>query len=157
MSTAKLNAVGYRRVGELSDFRFNIKYRPGKVNIDADTLSRFPINIDQYITECTELSSVIVKATWEGSRAAEQQDVAWVAVLNLAQKDLPECGYHAFLEEFNPDELRKAQRTDSVIAEIIKLKESNIVLTSDTRRGARGAVKKLIHEWRKLHMEGPVL
>jgi len=40
MGTAKLNAVGHRWVGELSDFRFDVKYRPGKVNIDADTLSR---------------------------------------------------------------------------------------------------------------------
>ncbi|KAL1269489.1 hypothetical protein QQF64_031778 [Cirrhinus molitorella] len=143
MSTAKRNAVGYRWVGEPSDFRFNIKYRPGKVNVDADTLSRFPLNIDQYITECTEeLSSETVKATWEGSRAAEQQDVAWLAVLNLAQEDLPECGFHAFLEEINPDELRKAQKNDSDISEIIKLKKSNAVLTSETRRGARGAVKK---------------
>lgn len=28
MSTAKLNAVGHRWVGELSDFQFNIKYMP---------------------------------------------------------------------------------------------------------------------------------
>lgn len=132
------------------DFRFNIKYRPGKVNIDTDTLSRFPLSIDQYITECTEeLSSVTVKATWE--------DVAWLAVLNLSQKDFPECGFHGFLEEINPDELWETQRKDSDIAEIIKLKESNAVLTSDTRSGARRAVKKLMHEWIKLRMEGGLL
>lgn len=140
------------------DFRFNIKYRPGKVNIDTDTLSRFPLSIDQYITECTEeLSSETVKATWEGSRAAEQQDVAWLAVLNQSQKDIPKCGFHGFLEEINPDELRETQRKDLDIAEIIKLKESKAVLTSDTRSGARRAVKKLMHEWIKLCMEGGLL
>ena len=65
MSTAKLNAVGHHWVGELSDFRFNIKYRPGKINIDADTLSRIPMDINQYVTEGTEeLSQDIVRATW---------------------------------------------------------------------------------------------
>lgn len=38
MSTAKLNAVGHCWVGALSDFRFEVKYRPGKANTDGDTL-----------------------------------------------------------------------------------------------------------------------
>jgi hypothetical protein len=37
LSTAKLNETGLRWVGELADF--NIRYRPGKANADADTLS----------------------------------------------------------------------------------------------------------------------
>ncbi len=61
MSMAKLNAVGHHWVGELSDFRFDLKYRPGKANIDADTLSRIPLDIEVYETECTEqLSSEAV-------------------------------------------------------------------------------------------------
>ena len=39
LSSAKLNATGLRWVNELADFNFTIKYRPGKVNTDADTLS----------------------------------------------------------------------------------------------------------------------
>ncbi len=53
-SSAKLNATGLRWVGELSDFNFEIKYRPGKLNIDADTLSRMPYNMEEYIRECTQ-------------------------------------------------------------------------------------------------------
>ncbi|CAB3993128.1 Retrovirus-related Pol poly from transposon [Paramuricea clavata] len=36
LMTAKLNATGLRWVGELSDFNFDIKYRPGRSNTDAD-------------------------------------------------------------------------------------------------------------------------
>lgn len=43
LSTARLNAVGHRWVGELADFNFDIKYRSGKMNTDADTLSRYPL------------------------------------------------------------------------------------------------------------------
>lgn len=76
MSSAKLNAVGHRWVGELSDFRFEIKYRPGKTNIDADTLSRMPLNIDECVKECTEeLSQEVVQATWNGTKATQEQDV----------------------------------------------------------------------------------
>lgn len=86
MGTAKLNAVGHRWVGELVDFRFEVIYRPGKVNVDADTLCRLPLDIDKYVDSCTdEMPRDTILATWEGSRAAKQQDVAYVAVLNLLQ------------------------------------------------------------------------
>ena len=37
LSSAKLNATGLRWIGELADFNFTIRYRPGKTNVDADT------------------------------------------------------------------------------------------------------------------------
>ena len=36
MTSAKLNATGYRWVAELANFNFDIKYRPGHTNKDAD-------------------------------------------------------------------------------------------------------------------------
>lgn len=54
LSTAKLNAVGHRWVGELADFRFEVKYRPGKASADDDTLSRLPLDIDSYVDSCTK-------------------------------------------------------------------------------------------------------
>ena len=50
LSTAKLNATGFRWIGEEADFNFNIRYRPGKMNTDAHTLSRLPENMrSEYI------------------------------------------------------------------------------------------------------------
>lgn len=73
MTTAKLNAVGHRWVGELSDFRFDIKYRPGKSNIDADTLSRLPLDIEVHSESCTkECSEDVVRPVWDGSKVAKQ-------------------------------------------------------------------------------------
>ena len=40
MTTAKLNATGFRWVAELANYQFTIRYRPGKLNGDADGLSR---------------------------------------------------------------------------------------------------------------------
>jgi hypothetical protein len=54
LSTAKLNATGLRWVGELADFNFTIRYRPGKANADADTLSLVPKDMDNYMKLCTE-------------------------------------------------------------------------------------------------------
>lgn len=73
MSTAKLNAVGFRWVGELSDFRFDIWYRPGKGNVDADTLSRCPLDMSLSVhRSCLEKLSPL------HGKVAEQ---AWVEML----------------------------------------------------------------------------
>ena len=48
LTTAKLNAHGQRWVNELSDYNFKICYRPGKVNKEADCLSRMPRDFHKY-------------------------------------------------------------------------------------------------------------
>ena len=53
LSSAKLSAVGHRWVAELADFNFDIKYRPGKFNIDADMLSCLPLDPNEYMENCT--------------------------------------------------------------------------------------------------------
>lgn len=156
MSTAKLNAVGHRWVGELSDFRFEIKYRPGKINTDADTLSRLPLDINQYVTECTEeLTSEVVQATWDGSRAAQKHDVAWVAALALVAD--PNLDFPTPLPTISHEELSESQRKDPATSEIINLKETRTVLTNDVRESVSRAAKRLLHEWTKLHLEDGLL
>ena len=43
LTSAKLNATGLRWVAELANFRFSIRYRSGKKHVDADYLSRHPM------------------------------------------------------------------------------------------------------------------
>ncbi|XP_029920671.1 uncharacterized protein LOC115368614 [Myripristis murdjan] len=44
LQTARLGAVEQRWVAQLAFFDYNIKYRSGKSNVNADALSRFPAN-----------------------------------------------------------------------------------------------------------------
>ena len=46
------------------------------------THSPCPLDVDRYISQCTEeLPQEVVTAAWESSRAAEMQEVAWAAAL----------------------------------------------------------------------------
>lgn len=157
MSTAKLSAVSHRWVGELSDFRFSIKYRPGKANIDADTLSRVPLDISHLTSVCTEeLSQEGVSAAWEGTRVAQQRDVAWAAVLLASAQDvILQPGTP--LQEIKPDDLIQAQKNDPTMKEVIRLKESNTRLTESIRKSLKGSACKLLREWDRLHIENGIL
>ena len=42
LSTARLDATGHRWLAAVASFDFDIKYRPGSCNADADALSRLP-------------------------------------------------------------------------------------------------------------------
>lgn len=82
LSTARLNTVGHRWVGELADVHFDIKYRPGKMNTDADTLSRYPVKLQDGMKDHTEtMSPEVVSAVWQGSKALQESAVPWVAAL----------------------------------------------------------------------------
>lgn len=153
LSTAKLNAVGHRWVGQLADFHFDIKYRPGKVNIDADVLSRCPLDIERFMGECSEeLSEEAVCAVWEGSRRAKQGDVAWIAALNLTAPNLP---VKEPLQSISHDQLVQSQRADPAIGKVIDMVEKDIRPTEDDKADTN--TKRLLREWSRLHMENDLL
>lgn len=157
MSTAKLNAVCHRWVGELADLRFDVKYRTGRSNIDADTLSCLPLDMEKYERTCTEeLSTEAVRVTWDGSQAAERKDVAWVAALNISSPDSNQQS-HPPLQTISHDELVKAQREDQAINMIMELKETNSKLTDDVRKTVSGVTRKLLHEWSRLYIVNDLL
>ncbi len=44
LTTAKLNATGHRWLAALATYDFSLQYKPGRHNIDADVLSRYPLD-----------------------------------------------------------------------------------------------------------------
>ena len=75
LTSARLNATGHRWVAELSDFHFDIKYRPGKSNGDA--LSRMPLDFESYMKECTmETSKETIESHVEMIKGRHRGDVA---------------------------------------------------------------------------------
>ena len=78
-TTAKLDATGHRWLAELANYNFNIKYRSGKTNIDADGLSReFEENENAIITVFPDVIKPICQTV-----VAEKDDVPFVESLSL--------------------------------------------------------------------------
>lgn len=153
LSTAKLNAVGHRWVGELADFHFTVKYRPGKSNTDADTLSRYPLPLQEHLMEYTEtLSPEVVSAIWQGDKAMRDGDVPWVAALHCVDDTPPEGA-----PVITPENIRAAQREDPPICEVINLKKSRWSPNSKDKRQLGQETRRLVHEWNRLVLEEGIL
>ena len=155
LSTARLNAVGHRWVGELADFHFDIKYRPGKANIDADTLSRYPVHLQEKLGEFTEsLAPEVVTAVWQGNQAAVGGDVPWAAALQMASDvEMAPAG----VAVISPQDMQQAQQEDEVTREVLKLKEKGWIPNESDKKQMSKEVRRLVREWSKLKVEQGVL
>ena len=112
LSTAKLIATGHRWVAELAD-TFTIKYRPGKTNQDADTLSTMPLNIEEYMRSSTaEPSQETIKASITGIQAQKENETAWITAL---VRDADETYFLEFVPELGG--LKKLDSSDIVLAQ----------------------------------------
>ena len=79
LTSAKLNATGHRWVGELADFKFSIRYHPGKAHADADGLSCMPLDMKAYMASCTEeVSAEAISAVITASTHQVCQKTVWV-------------------------------------------------------------------------------
>ncbi|KAJ8009627.1 hypothetical protein DPEC_G00090880 [Dallia pectoralis] len=117
LSSAKLNATGCRWVAELADFHFTIRYRPGKENVDADSLSRMPVNMEVMMGQCTEkLTSDCVRATTQAVEIQESSALCICPVLTSLEEN------KVTQRKFTVKEIRQAQQDDKDIGPVIQCK-----------------------------------
>ena len=156
LSTAKLNAVGHRWVGELADFNFTIKYRPGKANVDADTLSRYPVKLQDDLLEYSEIMlPEVVSAIWQGNKAERDEDVPWAAALQISTIDDDPPSVSTPM--FTPEDIRDAQKADESIGEVIQLKRSGWNPRDKDQRPIQSGTRRLTHEWNRLKLDKGIL
>lgn len=156
LTSARLNATGYRWVAELSDFQFNIKYRPGKSNGDADALSRMPLDFEKYITECTmETSKETIESHIDMVKGRDRGDVTWISSvtmnMDLINQDIEqvECSLTSTWH-VSDIVMRTDQRSDPDIGRVIAYKQSGKYPTRTDRFGETPNTKVLMREWNRL-------
>lgn len=154
LTTAKLNATTHRWIAELADFNFSIKYRPGKVNGDADGLSRMPLDMEQYIKTCSQETEPEVIATITQTLQLEScKREPWMcaATITAACTDVENEKVASPVKEITTETLKKAQEDDPVIGKV-----RQYVINGQwphlRRRDRRDGTFVLIRDKNKLHV-----
>ena len=148
LKTAKLNANGLRWVGEQADFDFDIRYRPGTSNIDADTLSRLSLNPENYFEECKEeIQKDTCKVILSNAGKSREEDKHMIYI-NSVNEDQAEPG----TQGLDSNNFKCEQRKDPCIKRIIELKLQRTCPTSEQRKSESYIVRRLLYDWNKLFL-----
>ena len=156
LSTAGLNATGHRWVAELADFNFDIKYRPGKVDVDADVLSCLPLDIEKYISLCTcNASESTINAAVNNVKAQVQFNIPWISAVtahSLKVQPDEEFLHQKPKEPLNMKSLLIAQERDLAISTVVQYKLSGHKPSYHQRHQNKEtpATRALMREWNKL-------
>lgn len=151
LSTAKLDATGHRWVAALSCYNFSITYRSGKLNSDADGLSRLPGNKQLLFNDAVKAICQALVVTTKPSSAAESV---------LITEDSDQFVEHDHLPDttgLNQVDWKVEQRSDATIARVIDLLQVGHKPTKRQMALEEESVYKLLREWDKLILKDDVL
>ena len=144
MQKAKLDAASHRWVAALEAYDFQIKYRPGKMNGDADGLSRIPQHKDD---NYCEVSTDCLKAL-----CLSQIPTSYVTSLSLSTA-VP-TGLDLY-DEVVPRDWRKLQANDPVVNQFVRAVTSSRKPNITQVRTKEGKI--LLREFQKLVIRRGVL
>ncbi|KAL2093139.1 hypothetical protein ACEWY4_010451 [Coilia grayii] len=129
LTSARLNATGHRWLSALATYDFNILYRPGRHNIDADLLSR-QLPSTEVPLDWTEISPHGVKAICQVATPDKHTYERLVDQLGVSPQSVPSvyaCPTQlemSNLEQLSHNDLRKAQDQDPVIGPVKRAVET---------------------------------
>lgn len=160
LSTAKLNAVGHRWLAALSTYEFDVQYRLGRHNIDADLLSRDMQGVDGdgWVTiPQSGVKTICQKVCVPETDCRTPVYVAQLGASSHCVPDVYACPTHMelkSLELLSKASLRSAQEKDEAIGPAIKALKSGCW---PSEAGLSPEVTRLKREAGKLSMKDGLL
>jgi hypothetical protein len=137
-------------------FYVALRYRPGKMKTDADTLSRLPENMSKYMDSCTaETCQDELRAIVQSIQLEDKGKVTWDSSLTHDPTVLhggdPQPTASS-TPQFNLSDIRQAQLKD-VIGKVYSFVNRKQRPTSSQRAAESPDTKLLLHEWPKLFID----
>ncbi|XP_061127111.1 uncharacterized protein LOC133147011 [Syngnathus typhle] len=124
LTTAKLNATGHRWLSALSTYKFTLQYRPGRNNIDADSLSRNPVSDTKQEWQSVSLECVKALCKQITCRETHKESTTVAESLGVSPDAIPESFVYPVrldlgsLTQFSHKDLIQAQDRDPNIAPV---------------------------------------
>ena len=156
LTTAKLNACALRWVRELANFKFTIHYKPGKSHRDADGFSRMPLDMETYMSECTEETSQdVIDAAITAVSLQAPGNKDWIRSLAGPSQVLDTNKHIPAVQpappsKINPVDLAAAQARDKDIGPLIVYKQNYSKPTAAQLQSYSHQTKLLAYECNKL-------
>ena len=149
LTTAKLDATGQRWIASLANYDFRIFYRSGKLNIDADSLSRIPWEMD--FVRDTPLDVVLARSVMIHSRVSIKIPMLPNAVIPLHEL--------VIRSEMNltRSQWRQEQNNDYSLKRFIALIESTKLMTYTADKIDPADLKCMIRIRKDFFMEKSLL
>lgn len=127
LTSAKLDATGHRWLSALSTYTFSLKYRPGRQNIDADSLSRRPHDSASPDDEWQEIPVPGVRALCQTMSSDTQTGHSYLCMvepMGASVSAIPKVFCHTTvaaadqLPTFSPAEIQAAQKGDPCLGKV---------------------------------------
>ena len=158
-SKCKLKAVEQRWVSELANFNFNIKYRAGKQNTNADALSRLnwekPEECDVNQVEVALASSLNTTAVPESVREQLLQSAVFLAenpsaVVEQLTVDPPQQYRTSPVPSWHSKQLARLQNVDVGIKHLIYYRTIGRKPSPREKKAETSGAKKLLNQWDRI-------
>ena len=149
LPSAKLDAMGQRWIASLANYDFKIFYWSGHLNVDADSLSRIPWDMEQMYD--TPLDTVLVKSVIVQSRVSIK-----IPIFSNALVTVNELVIYNDLQ-LSKSQWRQEQKNDFSLKRLIELCQSGKLLNYDTTKEDPADLKSMMRLRKEFFIEGGLL
>ena len=157
LTTAKLDATGHRWVAALSNYNFSLTYRSGKLNQDADGLSRLSEGQDQQVMYPEVLKAILnVSQTGRDELPLADSLLVCRSMQQIAADDaVPNDALKGSV--MTSTDWVKGQSGDQTISRVKELVSSGQKPSKKVAAKEHPDVKRYLRDWTKLKLKNNVL